>query len=167
MNTFYTPSLYCSFFATKPEWFFQVNTTHLDALVAQQAEVKSVGSWGREKIHTNKILSVMFLCSFKLRVWFVFVCCRFLGVPPGRGSCPLTGPLPFDLIYTDYHGLQQMKQHMGLSLKKHKLVVHVHCVYVWSYVFSLCMLLYLLLCVCVVLCFCRCLCVSAISQPGM
>lgn len=52
----------------------------------------------------------------------VCVCCRFLGVPPGRGSCPLTGPLPFDLIYTDYHGLQQMKQHMGLSLKKHKLV---------------------------------------------
>uniref|UniRef100_A0A672Y4I6 alpha-1,6-mannosyl-glycoprotein 6-beta-N-acetylglucosaminyltransferase n=1 Tax=Sphaeramia orbicularis TaxID=375764 RepID=A0A672Y4I6_9TELE len=44
----------------------------------------------------------------------------FLGVPPGRGSCPLTGPLPFDLIYTDYHGLQQMKQHMGLSLRKHK-----------------------------------------------
>lgn len=43
-------------------------------------------------------------------------------MPPGRGSCPLTGPLPFDLIYTDYHGLQQMKQHMGLSLKKHKLV---------------------------------------------
>ncbi|GLD52565.1 alpha-1,6-mannosylglycoprotein 6-beta-N-acetylglucosaminyltransferase B-like isoform X1, partial [Lates japonicus] len=43
----------------------------------------------------------------------------FLGVPPGRGSCPLTGPLPFDLIYTDYHGLQQMKQHMGLSLRKH------------------------------------------------
>ncbi len=48
--------------------------------------------------------------------------CRFLGVPPGRGSCPLTGPLPFDLIYTDYHGLQQMKQHMGLSLRKHKSV---------------------------------------------
>lgn len=51
--------------------------------------------------------------------------CRFLGVPPGRGSCPLTGPLPFDLIYTDYHGLQQMKQHMGLSLRKHKSVVSV------------------------------------------
>ncbi|XP_054614739.1 alpha-1,6-mannosylglycoprotein 6-beta-N-acetylglucosaminyltransferase B-like [Dunckerocampus dactyliophorus] len=49
----------------------------------------------------------------------------FLGVPPGRGSCPLTGPLPFDLIYTDYHGLQQMKQHMGLSLKKHKCRVRV------------------------------------------
>ena len=47
---------------------------------------------------------------------------RFVGVPPGRGSCPLTGPLPFDLIYTDYHGLQQMKQHMGLSLRKHKSV---------------------------------------------
>ncbi|KAI3353063.1 hypothetical protein L3Q82_019627 [Scortum barcoo] len=50
---------------------------------------------------------------------------RFLGVPPGRGSCPLTGPLPFDLIYTDYHGLQQMKQHMGLSLKKHKCHIRV------------------------------------------
>lgn len=47
---------------------------------------------------------------------------RFLGVPPGRGSCPLTGSLPFDLIYTDYHGLQQMKQHMGLSLRKYKWV---------------------------------------------
>lgn len=49
--------------------------------------------------------------------------CRFLGVPPGRGSCPLTGSLPFDLIYTDYHGLQQMKQHMGLSLRKYKWVL--------------------------------------------
>ncbi|XP_048869575.1 alpha-1,6-mannosylglycoprotein 6-beta-N-acetylglucosaminyltransferase B [Brienomyrus brachyistius] len=49
----------------------------------------------------------------------------FLGVPPGRGSCPLTGPLPFDLIYTDYHGLQQMKQHMGLSLKKYKCHIRV------------------------------------------
>ncbi|KAK7807615.1 hypothetical protein U0070_013921 [Myodes glareolus] len=29
-------------------------------------------------------------------------------------------PLPFDLIYTDYHGLQQMKQHMGLSFKKYR-----------------------------------------------
>uniref|UniRef100_A0A3B3HSS9 alpha-1,6-mannosyl-glycoprotein 6-beta-N-acetylglucosaminyltransferase n=1 Tax=Oryzias latipes TaxID=8090 RepID=A0A3B3HSS9_ORYLA len=49
----------------------------------------------------------------------------FLGVPPGRGSCPLTGALPFDLIYTDYHGLQQMKQHMGLSLRKHKCHIRV------------------------------------------
>uniref|UniRef100_A0A4W5RPZ4 alpha-1,6-mannosyl-glycoprotein 6-beta-N-acetylglucosaminyltransferase n=1 Tax=Hucho hucho TaxID=62062 RepID=A0A4W5RPZ4_9TELE len=48
-----------------------------------------------------------------------------LGVPPGRGSCPLTGPLPFDLIYTDYHGLQQMRQHMGLSLRKHKCHIRV------------------------------------------
>lgn len=43
-----------------------------------------------------------------------------LGVPPGRGNCPLTVPLPFDLIYTDYHGLQQMKQHMGLSFRKYR-----------------------------------------------
>lgn len=67
-----------------------------------------------------------FKCLFlPLSLRFNGVCpvCRFLGVPPGRGSCPLTGPLPFDLIYTDYHGLQQMKQHMGLSLRKHKSVV--------------------------------------------
>ncbi|NWT52216.1 MGT5B acetylglucosaminyltransferase, partial [Erythrocercus mccallii] len=48
-----------------------------------------------------------------------------LGVPPGRGNCPLTSPLPFDLIYTDYHGLQQMKQHMGLSFKKYRCRVRV------------------------------------------
>uniref|UniRef100_A0A8C6WXB1 alpha-1,6-mannosyl-glycoprotein 6-beta-N-acetylglucosaminyltransferase n=1 Tax=Neogobius melanostomus TaxID=47308 RepID=A0A8C6WXB1_9GOBI len=50
---------------------------------------------------------------------------QFLGAPPGRGSCPPTGPLPFDLIYTDYHGLKQMKQHMSLTLKKHKCHVRV------------------------------------------
>eukprot|EP00062_Callorhinchus_milii_P004504 gi/632942943/ref/XP_007886699.1/ PREDICTED: alpha-1,6-mannosylglycoprotein 6-beta-N-acetylglucosaminyltransferase B [Callorhinchus milii] len=49
----------------------------------------------------------------------------FLGVPPGRGSCPLTAPLAFDIIYTDYHGLQQMKQHMGLSFKKYKCHIRV------------------------------------------
>ncbi|TRZ03349.1 hypothetical protein DNTS_033212, partial [Danionella cerebrum] len=48
-----------------------------------------------------------------------------LGVPPGRGSCPLIGPLPFDLIYTDYHGLQQMKQHMGISFRQNS----SHCAY--------------------------------------
>nr|XP_045369497.1 alpha-1,6-mannosylglycoprotein 6-beta-N-acetylglucosaminyltransferase B isoform X3 [Camelus bactrianus] len=48
-----------------------------------------------------------------------------LGVPPGRGSCPLTVPLPFDLVYTDYHGLQQMKQHMGLSFKKYRCRIRV------------------------------------------
>uniref|UniRef100_A0A8B9XBK0 alpha-1,6-mannosyl-glycoprotein 6-beta-N-acetylglucosaminyltransferase n=1 Tax=Bos mutus grunniens TaxID=30521 RepID=A0A8B9XBK0_BOSMU len=48
-----------------------------------------------------------------------------LGVPPGRGNCPLTMPLPFDLIYTDYHGLQQMKQHMGLSFRKYRCRIRV------------------------------------------
>ncbi|XP_055971388.1 alpha-1,6-mannosylglycoprotein 6-beta-N-acetylglucosaminyltransferase B isoform X2 [Sorex fumeus] len=48
-----------------------------------------------------------------------------LGVPPGRGSCPLTAPLPFDLIYTDYHGLQQMRQHMGLSFRKYRCRIRV------------------------------------------
>ncbi|KAJ0058404.1 hypothetical protein NL108_013884, partial [Boleophthalmus pectinirostris] len=48
-----------------------------------------------------------------------------LGAPPGRGSCPVSGPLPFDLIYTDYHGLRQMKKHMSLTLKKHKCNIRV------------------------------------------
>ncbi|XP_058140774.1 alpha-1,6-mannosylglycoprotein 6-beta-N-acetylglucosaminyltransferase B [Dasypus novemcinctus] len=48
-----------------------------------------------------------------------------LGVPPGRGSCPLTVPLTFDLIYTDYHGLQQMRQHMGLSFRKYRCRIRV------------------------------------------
>uniref|UniRef100_A0A7N5KMU4 alpha-1,6-mannosyl-glycoprotein 6-beta-N-acetylglucosaminyltransferase n=1 Tax=Ailuropoda melanoleuca TaxID=9646 RepID=A0A7N5KMU4_AILME len=48
-----------------------------------------------------------------------------LGVPPGRGNCPLAMPLPFDLIYTDYHGLQQMKQHMGLSFKQYRCRIRV------------------------------------------
>ncbi|XP_007958037.1 alpha-1,6-mannosylglycoprotein 6-beta-N-acetylglucosaminyltransferase B [Orycteropus afer afer] len=48
-----------------------------------------------------------------------------LGVPPGRGNCPLTAPLPFDLIYTDYHGLQQMKQYMGPSFKKYRCRIRV------------------------------------------
>lgn len=43
-----------------------------------------------------------------------------LGAPPGRGSCPLATPLPFDLVYTDYHGLQHMKRYMGLSFRKYR-----------------------------------------------
>ncbi|KAK7939687.1 hypothetical protein WMY93_003013 [Mugilogobius chulae] len=50
---------------------------------------------------------------------------QFFGAPPGHGSCPVTGPLPFDLIYTDYHGLKQMKRHMSLTLKKHKCHIRV------------------------------------------
>lgn len=85
-------------------------------LAWQKRSLRVLPGWicprGCRSAHLNGLFTC--LCGF--------VCCRFLGVPPGRGSCPLTGPLPFDLIYTDYHGLQQMKQHMGLSLKKHKLV---------------------------------------------
>lgn len=83
-------------------------------------------------------------------------------MPPGRGSCPLTGPLPFDLIYTDYHGLQQMKQHMGLSLKKHKLV-DLHCcvcvcvVPLRLSIFAFRCFIYVLLYLCVVECVRACL----------
>ncbi|CAN0395147.1 unnamed protein product [Lampetra planeri] len=42
---------------------------------------------------------------------------RLLAVPPGKGSCPITTLLPFDLVYTDYLGLSQMSQNMGLSFR--------------------------------------------------
>uniref|UniRef100_A0A8C9R109 alpha-1,6-mannosyl-glycoprotein 6-beta-N-acetylglucosaminyltransferase n=1 Tax=Scleropages formosus TaxID=113540 RepID=A0A8C9R109_SCLFO len=40
-------------------------------------------------------------------------------------SCPVTGSLPFDLIYTDYHGLRQMREYMGVSLKAHQCRIRV------------------------------------------
>ncbi|KAI5613740.1 alpha-1,6-mannosylglycoprotein 6-beta-N-acetylglucosaminyltransferase B, partial [Silurus asotus] len=74
-----------------------------------------------EMVQWADILTTLYVLGHNLKISVsVKELQGFLGVPPGRGSCPLTGPLPFDLIYTDYHGLQQMKQHMGLSLKKHK-----------------------------------------------
>ncbi|KAJ8363585.1 hypothetical protein SKAU_G00124160 [Synaphobranchus kaupii] len=79
-----------------------------------------------EMVQWADILTALYVLGHNLKISFsVKELQGFLGVPPGRGSCPLTGPLPFDLIYTDYHGLQQMKQHMGLSLKKHKCHIRV------------------------------------------
>lgn len=40
-----------------------------------------------------------------------------IGAAPGRGSCPIQRPLPFDLIYTDYHGLAHLHGAMGLAFK--------------------------------------------------
>ncbi|XP_029363602.1 alpha-1,6-mannosylglycoprotein 6-beta-N-acetylglucosaminyltransferase B isoform X1 [Echeneis naucrates] len=79
-----------------------------------------------EMVQWADILTVLHVLGHNLKISFSLKELHgFLGVPPGRGSCPLSGPLPFDLIYTDYHGLQQMKQHMGLSLRKHKCHIRV------------------------------------------
>uniref|UniRef100_W5N7B0 alpha-1,6-mannosyl-glycoprotein 6-beta-N-acetylglucosaminyltransferase n=1 Tax=Lepisosteus oculatus TaxID=7918 RepID=W5N7B0_LEPOC len=79
-----------------------------------------------EMVQWADILTALYVLGHNLKISIsVKELQGFLGVPPGRGSCPLTGPLPFDLIYTDYHGMQQMKQHMGLSLKKHKCHIRV------------------------------------------
>ncbi|CAG5947748.1 unnamed protein product [Menidia menidia] len=79
-----------------------------------------------EMVQWADILTALYVLGQNLKISMsVKELQSFLGVPPGRGSCPLTGPLPFDLIYTDYHGLQQMKQHLGLSLKKHKCHIRV------------------------------------------
>ncbi|KAM9716824.1 alpha-1,6-mannosylglycoprotein 6-beta-N-acetylglucosaminyltransferase B-like [Menidia menidia] len=40
-----------------------------------------------------------------------------IGAAPGRGSCPIQRPLPFDLIYTDYHGLAHLQGSMGLAFQ--------------------------------------------------
>ncbi|NXA51626.1 MGT5B acetylglucosaminyltransferase, partial [Nothocercus julius] len=79
-----------------------------------------------EMVQWADILAALFLLGHSLRVTVSLKELQSnLGVPPGRGNCPLTIPLPFDLIYTDYHGLQQMKQHMGLSFKKYSCRVRV------------------------------------------
>ncbi|XP_063051737.1 alpha-1,6-mannosylglycoprotein 6-beta-N-acetylglucosaminyltransferase B-like [Engraulis encrasicolus] len=79
-----------------------------------------------EMVQWADILTALYVLGHNLKISVsVKELQGFLGVPPGRGSCPLTGPLTFDLIYTDYHGLQQMKQHMGLSLKKYKCHIRV------------------------------------------
>ncbi|OXB81152.1 UNVERIFIED_CONTAM: hypothetical protein H355_005082 [Colinus virginianus] len=79
-----------------------------------------------EMVQWADILAALFLLGHSLKVTISLKELQSnLGVPPGRGNCPLTNPLPFDLIYTDYHGLQQMKQHMGLSFKKYRCRVRV------------------------------------------
>ncbi|XP_075925947.1 alpha-1,6-mannosylglycoprotein 6-beta-N-acetylglucosaminyltransferase B-like [Petromyzon marinus] len=44
---------------------------------------------------------------------------RLLGVPPGNGACPIEKALPFDLIFTDYLGIEQMSKSMGLSFREY------------------------------------------------
>ncbi|XP_003786621.1 alpha-1,6-mannosylglycoprotein 6-beta-N-acetylglucosaminyltransferase B [Otolemur garnettii] len=79
-----------------------------------------------EMVQWADILATLYILGHGLRVTVSLKELQSnLGVPPGRGSCPLTMPLPFDLIYTDYHGLQQMKQHMGLSFKKYRCRIRV------------------------------------------
>uniref|UniRef100_A0A8C3QQ82 alpha-1,6-mannosyl-glycoprotein 6-beta-N-acetylglucosaminyltransferase n=1 Tax=Cyanoderma ruficeps TaxID=181631 RepID=A0A8C3QQ82_9PASS len=79
-----------------------------------------------EMVQWADILAALFMLGHSLKVTVSLKELQsHLGVPPGRGNCPLTSPLPFDLIYTDYHGLQQMKQHMGLSFKKYRCRVRV------------------------------------------
>uniref|UniRef100_A0A8C9DHZ6 alpha-1,6-mannosyl-glycoprotein 6-beta-N-acetylglucosaminyltransferase n=1 Tax=Prolemur simus TaxID=1328070 RepID=A0A8C9DHZ6_PROSS len=79
-----------------------------------------------EMVQWADILAALYVLGHSLRVTVSLKELQSnLGVPPGRGSCPLTMPLPFDLIYTDYHGLQQMKQHMGLSFKKYRCRIRV------------------------------------------
>ncbi|KAJ8399865.1 hypothetical protein AAFF_G00405950 [Aldrovandia affinis] len=43
-----------------------------------------------------------------------------IGAVPGRGSCPILRPLPFDLLYTDYHGLAHLQGAMGLSFQHYQ-----------------------------------------------
>ncbi|XP_029456257.1 alpha-1,6-mannosylglycoprotein 6-beta-N-acetylglucosaminyltransferase B isoform X2 [Rhinatrema bivittatum] len=79
-----------------------------------------------EMVQWADILTALFMLGHSLKITVSLKELQsYLGVPPGRGNCPLTEPLPFDLIYTDYHGMQQMKQHMGLSFKKYRCHIRV------------------------------------------
>ncbi|ELK35781.1 Alpha-1,6-mannosylglycoprotein 6-beta-N-acetylglucosaminyltransferase B, partial [Myotis davidii] len=79
-----------------------------------------------EMVQWADILAALYVLGHSLRITVSLKELQSnLGVPPGRGNCPLTVPLPFDLIYTDYHGLQQMRQHMGLSFRKYRCRIRV------------------------------------------
>ncbi|XP_037665894.1 alpha-1,6-mannosylglycoprotein 6-beta-N-acetylglucosaminyltransferase B [Choloepus didactylus] len=79
-----------------------------------------------EMVQWADILAALYVLGHSLRVTISLKELQSnLGVPPGRGNCPLTVPLAFDLIYTDYHGLQQMRQHMGLSFRKYRCRIRV------------------------------------------
>lgn len=79
-----------------------------------------------EMVQWADILATLFMLGHSLKITIsVKDLQSALGVPPGRGSCPLTDPLHYDLIYTDYHGMQQMKHHMGISFKKYRCHVRV------------------------------------------
>ena len=76
----------------------------------------------------------------KLMVWCVS---SLIGAAPGRGSCPIQRPLPFDLVYTDYHGLAHLQGAMGLAFQHYQYIstitnIQTHASY-WS------VLLYLLI----------------------
>ncbi|KAM3921373.1 alpha-1,6-mannosylglycoprotein 6-beta-N-acetylglucosaminyltransferase B [Leptodactylus fuscus] len=74
-----------------------------------------------EMVQWADVLAALYVLGHSLKITVsVKELQSYLGVPPGRGNCPLTEPLSFDLIYTDYHGMQQMKQHMGLSFRKYR-----------------------------------------------
>ncbi|KAM4032111.1 alpha-1,6-mannosylglycoprotein 6-beta-N-acetylglucosaminyltransferase B [Anomaloglossus baeobatrachus] len=74
-----------------------------------------------EMVQWADVLAALYVLGHSLKITVsVKELQSYLGVPPGRGNCPLTEPLSFDLIYTDYHGMQQMKQYMGLSFRKYR-----------------------------------------------
>ncbi|XP_068119772.1 alpha-1,6-mannosylglycoprotein 6-beta-N-acetylglucosaminyltransferase B isoform X4 [Hyperolius riggenbachi] len=74
-----------------------------------------------EMVQWADILAALYVLGHSLKITVsVKELQSYLGVPPGRGNCPLIEPLHFHLIYTDYHGMQQMKQHMGLSFRKYR-----------------------------------------------
>uniref|UniRef100_A0A8D0GTB3 alpha-1,6-mannosyl-glycoprotein 6-beta-N-acetylglucosaminyltransferase n=1 Tax=Sphenodon punctatus TaxID=8508 RepID=A0A8D0GTB3_SPHPU len=57
-----------------------------------------------EMVQWADILAVLYILGHSLKITVSLKELQSnLGVPPGRGNCPLTIPLPFDLIYTDYH----------------------------------------------------------------
>nr|XP_033817077.1 alpha-1,6-mannosylglycoprotein 6-beta-N-acetylglucosaminyltransferase B [Geotrypetes seraphini] len=79
-----------------------------------------------EMVQWADILAALFMLGHSLKITVSLKELQSsLGVPPGRGNCPLTEPLSFDLVYTDYHGMQQMKKHMGLSFKKSRCLIRV------------------------------------------
>ncbi|XP_018612632.2 alpha-1,6-mannosylglycoprotein 6-beta-N-acetylglucosaminyltransferase B-like [Scleropages formosus] len=90
------------------------------------SSVVSKGGPLGEMVQWADILTALYVLGHRVEVSASFKDLQgFLGVPQRRNSCPVTGSLPFDLIYTDYHGLRQMREYMGVSLKAHQCRIRV------------------------------------------
>ncbi|XP_043945186.1 alpha-1,6-mannosylglycoprotein 6-beta-N-acetylglucosaminyltransferase B-like isoform X2 [Protopterus annectens] len=90
-----------------------------------QAMVGKGGPLG-ELVQWADIMAALHILGHHVTIrYFLSELQRLIGSPPGKGSCPIQGPFPFDIVYTDYHGLAQLQSIMGPSFKEYKCRFHV------------------------------------------
>uniref|UniRef100_H3AJR5 alpha-1,6-mannosyl-glycoprotein 6-beta-N-acetylglucosaminyltransferase n=1 Tax=Latimeria chalumnae TaxID=7897 RepID=H3AJR5_LATCH len=74
-----------------------------------------------ELVQWADIITSIYLLGHRVKVIYSLAELQSLiGAPPGKGSCPLRAPLPYDLVYTDYHGLAQLHGLTRVSFEEYK-----------------------------------------------